>query len=155
VLPAGLIPVTYAAAMGAAALGALASGDAYDRCGLRGLVVLPPLALVVPFWSLSQSSALVWVGAVVWGTVMGVHESTMRAAIADLVPAVRRGFGYGVFTAVYGLAWLVGGSLIGFLYDMSVHAVIVYTIVTQLLAMAAFGVLALTRSPDPEVSPRT
>jgi MFS-type transporter involved in bile tolerance (Atg22 family) len=144
VLPAGLIPVTYAAAMGVAALAALASGGAYDRWGLRGLVVLPPLALVVPFWSLSRSAALVWVGALVWGAAMGVHESTMRAAVADLVPAARRGFGYGVFTAVYGLAWLAGGALIGFLYDMSVHAVIVYTIVTQLLAMAAFGALSLT-----------
>jgi MFS-type transporter involved in bile tolerance (Atg22 family) len=146
VLPAGLIPVTYAAAMGMAAPAALASGGAYDRWGLRGLVVLPPLALVVPFWSLSRSATLVWVGALVWGTAMGVHESTMRAAVADLVPAARRGFGYGVFTAVYGLAWLAGGALIGFLYDMSVHAVIVYTVVTQLLAMAAFGALSLTNT---------
>jgi MFS family permease len=144
VLPAGLIPVTYAAAMGAAALAALASGGAYDRWGLRGLVVLPPLALVVPFWSLSRSAALVWAGALVWGAAMGVHESTMRAAVADLVPGTRRGFGYGVFTAVYGLAWLAGAAFIGLLYDRSIHAVIVYTVVTQLLAMAAFGALSLT-----------
>jgi MFS family permease len=150
VLPSGLIPVTYAAAMGMAALAALASGGAYDRWGLRGLIVLPPLALVVPFWSLSRSVALVWVGALVWGAAMGVHESTMRAAVADLVPAARRGFGYGVFTAVYGLAWLAGGALIGLLYDMSVHAVIVYTIVTQVFAMAAFGALSLTRPADQE-----
>ena len=144
VLPAGLIPVTYAAAMGAAALAALASGGVYDRWGLRGLVVLPPLALVVPFWSLSRSAALVWAGALVWGAAMGVHESTMRAAVADLVPGARRGFGYGVFTAVYGLAWLAGAAFIGLLYDRSIHAVIVYTVVTQLLAMAAFGALSLT-----------
>jgi MFS-type transporter involved in bile tolerance (Atg22 family) len=112
--------------------------------GLRGLVVLPPLALVVPFWSLSRSVGLVWVGALVWGAAMGVHESTMRAAVADLVPATRRGFGYGVFTAVYGLAWLAGGALVGLLYDMSIHAVVVYTVVTQLLAMVALGALALT-----------
>jgi MFS family permease len=146
VLPAGLIPVTYAAAMGAAALASLVSGDAYDRWGLRGLVVLPPLALVVPFWSLSDSAALVWAGAVVWGVAMGVHESTMRAAVADLIPVARRGFGYGVFTAVYGLAWLAGGALIGLLYDRSVHDVVVYTIVTQLLALVAFGALSVARS---------
>jgi MFS family permease len=148
VLPAGLIPVTYAAAMGTAALASLASGEVYDRWGLRGLVVLPPLALVVPFWSLSRSAALVWVGAVVWGAAMGVHESTMRAAVADLVPAARRGYGYGVFTAVYGLAWLAGGALIGLLYDRSVHAVIVYTIVVQLIALAVFVPLALSRPRD-------
>ena len=49
-----------------------------------------------------------WIGAALWGAAVGVHESTMRAAVADLVPAARRGAGYGTFTAIYGLAWLCG-----------------------------------------------
>ena len=146
VLPAGLIPVTYAAAMGAAALASLASGEVYDRWGLRGLVVLPVLAAVVPFWSFSLSAVWVWAGAVLWGAVMGVHESTMRAAVADLIPAARRGLGYGVFTAVYGLAWLAGGALVGALYDRSVHAAIVYTLVAQAVALAAFAALSVVGS---------
>jgi hypothetical protein len=55
----------------------------------------------------------VWSGAIVWGAAMGIHESTLGAAVADLVPAAGRGTGYGVFTAVYGLAWLAGSTLIG------------------------------------------
>jgi predicted MFS family arabinose efflux permease len=138
VLSAPLIPVTYAAAMGAAALGALAAGAAYDRVGLRGMAVLPLLAAVVPFLSFSDTPALVWAGAVVWGVGMGVHESTMRAAVADLVPAGRRGAGYGTFTAVYGLAWLAGAAIIAALYSRSVGAAETFVVGVQAAALVAF-----------------
>jgi MFS family permease len=138
VLSAPLIPVAYAAAMGAAALGALAAGAAYDRIGLRGMVVLPLLAAVVPFLSFSTTPALVWAGAVVWGVAMGVHESTMRAAVADLVPAQRRGAGYGAFTAVYGLAWLAGATIVAALYSRSVADTEVFVVAVQAAALLAF-----------------
>ena len=138
VLSAPLIPVAYAAAMGAAALGALAAGAAYDRVGLRGMAVLPVLAALVPFLSFSTTPALVWAGAVVWGVGMGVHESTMRAAVADLVPAPRRGAGYGTFTAVYGLAWLAGSVLIAALYSRSVGAAETFVVAVQAAALVAF-----------------
>jgi MFS family permease len=138
ILPEPLIPVLYAVAMGVDALAALASGAIYDRIGLRGLVVLPVLAAAVAFLSFSSSVTLVWVGAVMWGAAMGVHESTMRAAVADMVPAARRGVGYGTFTAAYGLAWLGGGTILGALYDYSIHALIIFTVVTQALALVLF-----------------
>jgi hypothetical protein len=130
--------------MGAAALAALASGRVYDRSGLRGLVVLPPLAAVVPFLSFSTDVLVVAAGALVWGAAMGIHESTMRAAVADLVPASSRGLGYGVFTAIYGIAWLGGAAAIGFLYDRGVGSAQLFTVVVQASALAAF--LALRRS---------
>jgi len=128
----------YALAMGIAALSALASGAVYDRAGLRGLVLLPVFGAVVPFLSFSTSVALVWIGAALWGALMGVHESTMRAAVADLVPRARRGVGYGTFTAVYGLAWLVGAALIGVLYDVSIDAAIGFTVAVQAVALVLF-----------------
>jgi len=138
ILPEPLIPVLYAVAMGVDALAALASGAIYDRIGLRGLVVLPVLAAAVAFLSFSPSTVLVWVGAIAWGAAMGVHESTMRAAVADMVPAARRGVGYGTFTAAYGLAWLAGGTILGALYDRSIHALIIFTVITQALALLLF-----------------
>lgn len=137
-----LIPVAYSAAMGAAAVAALCCGRLYDRVGLRILGSTLPLSAVVPFLSLSTTPALVWVGAVVWGAAMGIHESTMRAAVADMVPAHRRGAGYGIFTAVYGLAWLAGSTVIGALYDLSVASVIVFTLATQAAALPLFVFLA-------------
>ncbi len=149
IVPAWEIPVIYAAAMGIDAAAALGSGWVYDRFGLSGLVVLPILAAIVPYLSFSHSAALVWGGALVWGVAMGIHESTMRAAVTDLVPATRRGTGYGVFTAVYGLMGLGGGTLIGYFYDTSMANLHLFVILTQAAALLAFLVLMISRlRPD-------
>lgn len=145
VVTAALIPVIYAVAMGVDALAALGSGRLYDTIGLRGLVVLPVLTAVVPFLSFSTSPALVWTGAVAWGAAMGMHESTMRAAVADLVPTGRRGTGYGLFTAVYGLAWLAGATIIGALYSSSLTNLYIFVAALQAAALVAFVPLAAGR----------
>ena len=66
---------------------------------------------------------MAWAGAIVWGAALGVQESTMRAAVADLAPPGRRGTAYGSFTASYGIAWLGGSTLVGVLYDVSTTTV--------------------------------
>jgi len=116
VLPDWQIPVLYAVAMGMDVLAALGCGWVYDRYGLRGLGVLPVLAAAAPLL-FTTSPTLIWAGALVWGAALGVHESTMRAAVTDLVPTQRRGTGYGTFTTTYGLAWLAGGAIIGALRE--------------------------------------
>lgn len=136
---APVVPVLYALAMAAASVAAVGFGRIYDRVGLRGLVVLPPLAALVPLLSFSDAPAGFVTGAVVWGAGMGVHDSTMRAAVADFVPAHRRGAGYGTFTALYGLAWLGGAATIGYLYEHAAAAATVFVAVVQLLAL---GLLA-------------
>ncbi len=132
------IPIVYALAMGTAALAALGSGWLYDRVGLRGLAIVPVLTAAVPFLSFSTQPTLVWIGGALWGAAVGVHESTMRAAVADLVPAARLGAGYGTFTAIYGLAWLAGSTAIGVLYGRSTGSATTFIVVLQLLALAAF-----------------
>ena len=102
------IAIMYAVPMGVAGAGALASGWAFDRVGLRVLLVVPALTALVPFLSFTTTVAVAWIGAAVWGLGLGVHESTMRAAVAQLACARRRGAGYGLFSAIYGVAWLGG-----------------------------------------------
>lgn len=131
-----LVPVLYALAMAAASLAAVGFGRIYDRVGLRGLLALPLLAAAVPYLSFSASTPLVVAGSVVWGIGMGVHDSTMRAAVADFVPAYRRGAGYGTFTAVYGMAWLAGAVLIGWLYEHGTTAVALFILAVQAVALA-------------------
>ena len=131
-----LVPVLYALAMAAASVAAVGFGRIYDRMGLRGLIVLPFLAAAVPLLSFSRSTAWFVLGAVVWGAGMGVHDSTMRAAVADFVPADRRGAGYGTFTAIYGLAWLAGATLIGWLYEHGPSRAVVFMIAVQVVALA-------------------
>jgi MFS family permease len=137
VMSSSVIPILYAAAMGAAALASLAVGRLYDRASFRGLVVIPLLAAAVPPLSFSTSVPAVVVGAVVWGAGMGVHDSTMRAAVTDLVPRSRRGAGYGTFTAIYGVAWLIGAAMIGALYDVSITSIEVVVVAVQVAALAA------------------
>jgi MFS family permease len=138
------VPLLYAVAMGAASLAAVGFGRVYDRVGLRGLVLLPLLAALTPLLSFSSHAALFVAGTAVWGAGMGIHDSTMRAAVADFVPANRRGAGYGTFTAVYGLAWLAGAALIGWLYGHGVTAATVFILAVQ--AVAAVLLVPLLRS---------
>ncbi|MGN8157993.1 MFS transporter [Salinisphaera sp. SWV1] len=140
VIAPALIPVTYAVAMAAAALAALGSGWLYDRVGLRALMVALPLAGLVPMFAFTDSAPAIWIGAALWGAAMGIHESTLRAAVADLAPSARRGTAYGLFTAAYGIAWLGGSTIIGALYGLSWVAVIAFVVATQL---AAFGLLLI------------
>src|SRR5919107_1928964 len=118
-VPVAVVPILYALAMAAASIAAVVFGRLYDRVGLRGLVALPLLAAAVPLLSFSSTIVFIVAGTIVWGAGMGIHDSTMRAAVADFVPPRRRGAGYGTFTAIYGLAWLVGAAAIGWLYGRS------------------------------------
>lgn len=147
-LPPALVPVLYAAAMGVDAVAALASGWLFDRVGLRVLLVLPVLAAGVPWLGFSNNAALAVAGVLVWGAAMGVQESTMRAGVAGLAPANKRGSAYGLFTACYGLAWLAGSFLIGLLYEHSVFALAVTVTAVQAAALVIVAVVRPGRSGD-------
>ena len=147
-----MIPIMYAAAMAMAAIASLVSGRMYDRIGLRGLGVLPLLGAAVPFFAFAQSAAFVWVGTLLWGLAMGIHESTMRAAVGDMVAPERRGAGYGTFTAVYGLAWLAGAALTGVFYDMAIHWAIAFNVGMQAIALLLFLPLLSSRRPGSAVA---
>lgn len=146
VLPAGAVPVVFAAAMAADAGGALAAGRAYDRRGLSSLGVLPLLVAVVPWLAFSTSAPVAIAGALVWGVALGIQESTMRAAVADLAPRARRGTAYGIFTAAYGMAWLGGSALVGVLYEVSTTAAALAVTAIEAIALALF-VLVVRRRP--------
>ncbi|MDH4292111.1 MAG: MFS transporter, partial [Dehalococcoidia bacterium] len=70
--------------------------------------------------------------------VMGIQETIMRAAIADLTPIERRGFAYGVFNTAYGAGWLLGGTLMGLLYEPSINYLILFAVVMELISIPLF-----------------
>jgi MFS family permease len=145
-LPVAAVPVLYAGAMAVDALAALATGWWYDRLGARVLVVLPLLAAAVPALAFTDAVGVAVVGSLVWGAAMGVQESTLRAVVADLVPAERRATAYGIFAGVVGAASLVGGALTGALYGYSVPVLITVVAVIQALALVLLAVTG--RSSD-------
>jgi MFS family permease len=135
VAPAG-IPLIYAAAMGVDAAVALGNGWAYDRWGPRVLFVVPVLSALVPALAFTGQLATALLGVLLWGAVTGVQESTMRAAVADLVPTARRGAAYGMFAVVFGTGTLLGGLLFGVLYQTSIPALVAVVAVLQVAAFA-------------------
>jgi hypothetical protein len=134
-LATAAVPVVYAGAMVTDAMAAVATGWGYDRWGSGVLVALPVVAAVVPVLAFSGSVAVAVAGALVWGCVMGIQESTLRARVADLVPAGRRATAYGVFGAVVGVAAAAGGALAGGLYEISVPVLVAVTVVLQAAAL--------------------
>ena len=135
VVPAGWIPVFYAAAMGVDALAALAFGRCFDRFGLATLIVavlcsafFAPLVFLGGFYPALGGMAL-------WGIGMGAQESILRAAIAGMIPRDRRGVAYGVFNSSYGLAWFAGSAAMGILYDVSLPTLIGFSVLVQLGAI--------------------
>jgi len=138
-LPDAWIPLVYALTMAVDGVAALAVGKAYDRWGFKTLGLIPVVTLLVPFFvflPLSAVSAVVV--AVLWGIVMGMHETIMRAAIADLTHIQKRGFGYGFFNTIYGGAWFLGSFAVGALYGLSIHFVFLFVVVLELAAFAVF-----------------
>src|SRR4051794_6570943 len=134
-VPTAAVPVVYAAAMAAAAVTALAVGWLHDRWGGRTMIVLPLMVAAVPALAFADTWTLAVLGVLIWGAATGLQDSTVKALVAQLVPAPRRATGYGMFAAVQGVAAVAGGALAGWLSARSVPALVVIVAVLQLAAL--------------------
>jgi MFS family permease len=132
------IPLFYATAMGVDALAALVFGRLFDRWGFPVLAGGAALAALFAPLVFLGSSGLALLGVGLWGIGMGAQESVMRAGVAEMVAADRRGTAYGFFNAGYGLFWFLGSALMGVLYDTSINALVLFAVVVQLLAIPLF-----------------
>jgi len=130
------IPVFYAVAMGVDAVAALIFGRLFDRKGLPILIIsvlistfFAPLVFFGGFYGSL-------VGMALWGVGMGAQESIMRAAVAGMVSANRRGTAYGIFNTGYGVLWFVGSALMGIFYDFSIPLLVAFSMATQMVSIA-------------------
>ena len=102
----------------------------HDRFGGGGLLVLPALVAAVPALAFSNAWPFAFVGVLLWGAATGLQDSTVKALVAQLVPAGRRATGYGMFAAVQGVAAITGGALAGELLTGSLPALLAGTLRT-------------------------
>jgi hypothetical protein len=129
------VPLIYAAAMGAEALAALGSGWLFDRTRGGALLGVPLIVSAVPVLAFAGSPLVAIAGALLWGAAGGVLDSTIKALVADLVPASRLATAYGLFAAVQGAAAIAGGVMAGALYERSLPILIATVVVTQIIAL--------------------
>jgi MFS family permease len=132
------IPLLYAVAMGVNGLTAMIFGKLFDRYGIVVLtfgILISLLALPLGFLG-GASGAVASVAC--WGTGLGVQDASLRSGIAQVVSMNKRGAAFGAFNGVYGVAWFAGSAVMGMLYDRSVMALVVFGMVFQVAAAAAF-----------------
>ncbi len=146
-VPGAWVPVFYAIAMGVGGAGSLLFGRLFDKAGIVILIPLTllgalfaPLAFLGGFW-------VALVGVALWGLGIGVHESIMAAAVAQMVPVQRRASAYGLFTAGYGIFWFLGSAVLGILYGISIPALIIFSVVLELAALPLFVLVSRSSRP--------
>jgi len=143
------IPLLYALAMGVDALSAIFLGFLFDRIGLKTVILAIILSLgAVPLTFLGGIT-FIFLGMILWGIGLGAQESIMRAVIAQLVPPEKRGIGYGIFNTFFGLFWFAGSFLLGFLYDFSILALVILSVIFQTLSLPFILKVAKTVKTNP------
>ena len=135
VFPDYSIATFYLIAMLTDGLLAFPIGLMYDKFGLKSLLLAPITSIMIIPFLFSQNIASIIVVSVLWGAVMAIYESNARAAIADILPENKRAFGYGTFGLAFGLAWMIGSMIIGYLYEKSPSMIIFFVLIAELAAL--------------------
>jgi len=138
VVPQGIIPVFYSVAMVSGAITPPIFGKLVDRMGLTIVLLAFFLAaLFAPFVFLG-GWVLALVGMLLWGLGMGAQDSLLKAVLTGVIPRDKRSTGFGVFDTLFGIAWFAGSAGMGILYDKSIPAVVIFSLVLQLAALPFF-----------------
>jgi MFS family permease len=132
------ISLWYAAAMIATAISAPILGHMLDRAGIIALAIgiigsaaATPLIFIGNGW-------ITDLGIVLWGLGTAVQDSLFVAIVADIAAKGRQTTAFGVFDTIYGVAWLLGSSALGFLYDHFVMGLVLLSVVAQFVALLIF-----------------
>ena len=81
---------------------------------------------------------MIFGGMILWGIGMGAQESVIKAALAEMIPKERRASAFSISQAVFGLFWLLGSVLMGVLYEYSLGALIIFSVIAQLCSIPLF-----------------
>lgn len=144
------IPFFYAIAMGVDGITALIIGKIYDKiktkynnskAGLKVLIIIPIITVIIPVLSFSGKIWTAILSIMLWGIVMGCHETIMKSSIADLTHIKKRGTGYGIFNTFYGVSFFIAGTLFGFLYKLNLYVIILSIFILQILSLILYFII--------------
>jgi len=134
-VPQGLVPIFYAVAMASGAIASLVLGKLLDKLGPPILLVAFCVPVFVAPLVFLRGTALEFVGMVLWGIGMGAQDSCLKAVLVAVVPSEKRSTAFGIFDTGFGIAWFVGSAIMGLLYDKSILALVIFSMMLQALAL--------------------
>lgn len=135
------IPVFYSIAMGVNTLTAPFFGHIYDRNGFAILIAVTIFSCFFAPLVFFGNFTLALMGVILWSIGVGAHESLMRAIVANMISKDKRASAYGIFNTGFGVFWFLGSFLMGVLYDFSIPALVIFSVVIQLLAVPLLWVV--------------
>ncbi len=144
------IPAMWAGLHVVKATVSIVGGSWSDRIGRRTVIAIGWLvyALVYAGFAVSESLPALLAWFLIYGFYFGFTEGTEKALIADLAPASRRGYAFGVYTAVQGLGALAASIVFGLIWTAygSAAAFGVGAVLALLATALLFTVVGPSRS---------
>jgi MFS family permease len=113
------VPLMWAALHVVKASVSMAAGSWSDRIGRRAVIAIGWLVYAIVYGGFAVSSTLpaLLVCFLVYGFYFGFAEGAEKALVADLAPAERRGFAFGVYNAVTGIGALGASVVFGLVWN--------------------------------------
>lgn len=143
IVPPASIPLFYMGSIAISALFALIGGKWFDHAPKLSLYFGIILGAISPFFLLLGHSMDLWIGVALWGIGMATQTALFRSALAHLIVPQQRSSGYGIFGVVFGLAWFLGSSLLGVLYDINLVFCAITSLVLQMLSLPVLRKLTI------------
>ena len=66
---------------------------------------------------------------------MSAQGSLFQAMLTVVIPPQKRSTAFGLFDTGYGIAWFLGSAVMGLLYDKSILAVALFSVILQVVAL--------------------
>ena len=139
-IPVALVPLVMVAMNLVYAASAYPFGALSDRMNHKKLLAWGLVVLIAADFVLAASShwGTVLAGVSLWGIHMGMTQGLLATMVADTAPPELRGTAFGLFNMLFGVAWFGGSALMGWLYDVSIPTLIVFSVALQLAAIPFF-----------------
>ena len=139
-IPNYTIPLLYAIAMAVDAALAVPLGILYDKYGSASLIVAPLLAFSIPILLALRAFPFLLAVAMFWGATMSVYETIMKALVANSVKPENRAYAFGIYNFIFGISWMIGNLIAGFLYTKSLFPVKLIMPVIALISLLPLSI---------------
>jgi MFS family permease len=113
------VPAMWAALHVVKATSSIFGGSWSDRAGRRTVIAIGWLiyAIVYAGFAAGETLPVLLTWFLIYGLYFGLTEGTEKALIADLAPESRRGYAFGIYTAVQGLGTLAASVVFGLIWN--------------------------------------